>query len=83
MHTSIPITSSRYRHHNKVARDEGVNASMMTQRIKVHWLCDAQVSDLLFNCGFATCDGRGKAFGLGDGHTCNEMDSSIINRCKL
>jgi hypothetical protein len=52
----------------------------MTRRIKVHWLCDAQVSDLLFDCGLATCDGRGNAFGLGDDHTCNEMDSSVINR---
>jgi hypothetical protein len=80
MHTSIPITSSRYRHNNKVASGAGVNASTMTRRIKVHWLCDAQVSDLLFDCGLATCDGRGNAFGLGDDHTCNEMDSSVINR---
>lgn len=80
MHPSIPITPSRYRHNNKVARGAGVNASTTTLRIKVHWLCGAQVSDLLFNCGFATCDGRGEAFGLGDDHTCNGMDSSIINR---
>lgn len=57
MHLSIPIISSRYRDSDKVGRDEGVNASTMTRRIKVHWLCDAQVSDLLFDCGLATCIG--------------------------